>query len=108
MQFFNDFMVAVWHLLEESSLYILLGLLVAGLLKVFLSPNYVATHLGKGKIKSVFKAALLGIPIPLCSCGVLPAAAQLKRQGEQWRHHGLSDFYPGVGRGFDRCLLGFA
>lgn len=81
MQFLIDFISAGWHLLEESSLYILLGLLVAGLLKIFLSPNYVATHLGRGKIKSVFKAALLGVPIPLCSCGVLPAAAELKRQG---------------------------
>ncbi|WP_321283808.1 SO_0444 family Cu/Zn efflux transporter [uncultured Vibrio sp.] len=81
MQYLIDFLAAGWHLLEESSLYILLGLLVAGLLKVFLSPDYVATHLGKGRIKSVFKAALLGVPIPLCSCGVLPAAAQLKRQG---------------------------
>ncbi|MGD9950465.1 MAG: SO_0444 family Cu/Zn efflux transporter [Desulfobulbus sp.] len=81
MQYLVDIITAVWHLLEESSLYILLGLFVAGLLKVFLSPDYVATHLGKGKVKSVFKAALLGVPIPLCSCGVLPAAAQLKRQG---------------------------
>jgi hypothetical protein len=81
MQYVFDFASACWLLLEESSLYILLGLLVAGLLKVYLSPDYVVRHLGKGKIKSVFKAALLGIPIPLCSCGVLPAAAQLKRQG---------------------------
>lgn len=73
--------LAAWKLLEQSALYILLGLLVGGLLKIFLSPDYVAKHLGKGKISSVFKAALLGVPIPLCSCGVLPAAAQLKRQG---------------------------
>ncbi|MDD2463654.1 MAG: SO_0444 family Cu/Zn efflux transporter [Desulfobulbus sp.] len=81
MQYPIVFLSAVWHLLEESSFYILLGLLVAGLLKVFLSPDFVSAHLGKGRIKSVFKAALLGVPIPLCSCGVLPAAAQLKRQG---------------------------
>ncbi|WP_448874628.1 SO_0444 family Cu/Zn efflux transporter [Desulfobulbus propionicus] len=81
MRYFVDVMVAGWHLLEESSLYVLFGLLVAGLLKVFLSPDYVAAHLGRGRVTSVFKAALLGIPIPLCSCGVLPAAAQLKRQG---------------------------
>jgi uncharacterized membrane protein YraQ (UPF0718 family) len=56
-------------------------MLVGGLLKVFLSPSFVADHLGKGKFGSVIKAALFGIPIPLCSCGVLPAAASLKRQG---------------------------
>jgi hypothetical protein len=72
---------ASWLLLNQSALYILFGLLIGGLLKTFLSPDYVAAHLGKGRFSSVFKAALLGIPIPLCSCGVLPAAASLKKQG---------------------------
>lgn len=67
--------------MNQASLYILFGLLTGGLLKVFLSPAYVAAHLGTGRYRSVFKAALLGIPIPLCSCGVLPAAASLKKQG---------------------------
>jgi uncharacterized membrane protein YraQ (UPF0718 family) len=70
-----------WHLLLEASVYILFGMLVGGLLKVFLSPSFVADHLGRGKFSSVIKAALFGIPIPLCSCGVLPAAASLKKQG---------------------------
>ena len=70
-----------WHLLLEASVYILFGMIVGGLLKVFLSPSFVADHLGKGKFSSVIKAALFGIPIPLCSCGVLPAAASLKKQG---------------------------
>ena len=54
MQYLVDFFAAGWHILEESSLYILLGLLVAGLLKVFLSPDFVAAHLGQGRVKSVF------------------------------------------------------
>ncbi|RJX26027.1 MAG: permease [Desulfurivibrio sp.] len=70
-----------WHMLLDSSVYVLFGLLVGGMLKMFLSPSYVAHHLGKGRFRSVFKAALFGIPIPLCSCGVLPAAASLKKQG---------------------------
>ena len=81
MHFLHDILHAAWTLLEESSLYILLGLAIGGLLKVFLSPDFVAAHLGRGRFASVFKAALLGVPIPLCSCGVLPAAVQLKRQG---------------------------
>lgn len=72
---------ASWNLFLEAAPYILFGLLVGGLLKVFLSPSYVAKHLGSGRFSSVIKAALLGIPIPLCSCGVLPAAASLKKQG---------------------------
>jgi uncharacterized membrane protein YraQ (UPF0718 family) len=80
-----DFIVSVlqeaWHLLLDSSIYIIFGLLISGLLRVFLSPASVAQHLGQGRFKSVFKASLLGIPIPLCSCGVLPAAVSLKKQG---------------------------
>lgn len=70
-----------WSLFCEASIYVLFGILVAGMLYIFLNPGTVARHLGQGRFRSVFKASLLGIPIPLCSCGVLPAAASLKRQG---------------------------
>jgi uncharacterized protein len=79
--FLSEVFHASWDLLQQSSFYILFGLLVGGVLKLYLSPAYVAAHLGTGRFSSVFKAALLGIPIPLCSCGVLPAAATLKKQG---------------------------
>ncbi len=81
MNFILSVIQEAWHLLLESSVYILFGLLVAGLLRVFLNPSSVAQHFGQGRFSSVFKAALLGIPIPLCSCGVLPAAVSLKKQG---------------------------
>ncbi len=84
MSAFN-FMAAVlyesWQLFLQSAPYMLFGLLIGGLLKVFLSADYVAKHLGRGRFSSVVKASVLGIPIPLCSCGVLPAAASLKKQG---------------------------
>lgn len=81
MHTLHEIVSAAWMLLEQSSLYILLGLVIGGMLKVFLSPDYVARHLGSGSIRSVFKATMLGIPLPLCSCGVLPAAAELRKQG---------------------------
>ncbi len=81
MNFITETLLESWHLLLESSVYILFGILVGGLLKIFLNPATVANHLGKGRFAPVFKAAILGIPIPLCSCGVLPAAATLKKQG---------------------------
>ncbi len=81
LPYFYAVATASWQMLLDSSIYILFGLLVGGWLKVFLSPEYVASQLGKGRFKPVFKAALFGIPIPLCSCGVLPAAAALKKQG---------------------------
>jgi uncharacterized protein len=81
MNFIMTVFAEAWYFFLESSVYILFGLLISGLLKVFLNPGTVSKHLGKGRYGSVFKAALLGIPIPLCSCGVLPAAATLKKQG---------------------------
>ena len=76
-----NILIQSWHILLESSAFIMLGLIVSGLLRVFLNPGAVSRHLGQGRFKSVFKASLMGVPIPLCSCGVLPAAAALKKQG---------------------------
>jgi hypothetical protein len=72
---------ASWALLLDSSPFMLLGFFVAGLLKAFMPDDFVASHLGGNGIKSIFKASAIGIPIPLCSCGVLPAAAGLRKQG---------------------------
>jgi len=74
-------LAASWEVFQEASAYIIFGLLVGGLLKVFITPSWVASHLGRGRFLSVLKAAVFGVPIPLCSCGVLPAAASLKKQG---------------------------
>lgn len=79
--FFSAVGAASWDLLLDASIYILFGILVGGVLKTCLSTEYVVRHLGQGRYRSVLKAALFGIPIPLCSCGVLPAAASLKKQG---------------------------
>ncbi len=81
VNFIAHVLLAAWNLLLDSSVYIIFGLLVSGILRVFLSPNTVARHLSNGPVKSVLKSALLGIPIPLCSCGVLPAAVSLRKQG---------------------------
>jgi len=81
MSLILDIIRESWLLLQEASVYVLFGIVVSGLLRIFISPGAVARHLGRGRFMSVFKAALLGIPIPLCSCGVLPAAASLKKQG---------------------------
>lgn len=72
---------ASWQVFYESAFYMLFGFFVAGVLYVFIKPEIIARYLGRGKLRPVFLAALGGIPIPLCSCGVLPAAAGLKRQG---------------------------
>lgn len=54
-----------WHILLDSSVYILFGILIAGILKVFLNPGMISNHLGRGRYASVIKAALFGVPLPL-------------------------------------------
>jgi len=70
-----------WKFLAQSAIFMLCGFGVAGLLKAYLPDDFVARHLGKGRILGVVKASALGMPLPLCSCGVVPAAAALRRQG---------------------------
>ena len=65
MNFTINVLTASWDLLIDSSVYIIFGLIVAGLLRIFLNPASVAKHLGQGRFISVLKASLLGIPIPL-------------------------------------------
>lgn len=65
MEFIFNVLSESWHLLLDASVYILFGLLISGLLRVFLNPNSVIKHLGRGRFSSVFKAAFFGIPIPL-------------------------------------------
>ncbi|MFO7890496.1 MAG: permease [bacterium] len=61
--------------------YLLLGMLIAGILHVFLGPAFISRHLGGTGLSSIFKATLFGIPLPVCSCGVIPVAASLKKEG---------------------------
>jgi len=70
-----------WQILQESAIFILFGFFMAGLLKAFISDEFIGKHLGRNSFITVVKASLLGIPLPLCSCGVIPAAAGLKKQG---------------------------
>lgn len=74
-------LVESWKLLNEAAPYVLLGFFAAGVLKAFVSEEFVADHLGRSTFGSVVKASLFGIPLPLCSCGVIPAAAGLRKHG---------------------------
>jgi uncharacterized membrane protein YraQ (UPF0718 family)/copper chaperone CopZ len=59
--------------------YLLIGLFFAGILHVFVKNDLIIRHLGGNSFLSVFKAAIFGIPLPLCSCGVLPVAMSLRK-----------------------------
>lgn len=69
------------NLLGEMAPYLLLGFLVAGILHAFVPRRLYARHLAGDGFRPVLLAALFGIPLPLCSCGVIPTAMSMRRQG---------------------------
>ncbi len=76
-----EVLLVLWDTLEEMSPYILLGFLVAGVLSIFIPTSFVETHLGGRGTKPILKSSLFGVPLPLCSCGVIPVAASIRRHG---------------------------
>lgn len=76
-----EYLYAFTDLLNEMSPYLLLGFFVAGLLHVYVPQNVYANYLSGNDLRSVCYAALFGIPLPLCSCGVIPTAMSLRREG---------------------------
>lgn len=71
----------ILHLINEMSPYLLLGFLLAGLMHAFIPGTYFQKYLSKRSWSSVVNAALFGIPLPLCSCGVIPTAMSLRKEG---------------------------
>ncbi len=74
-------MYEIFALVNKMSPYILLGFLLAGLMHAFLPSGIYRRFLGGNSFRAVFNAALLGVPLPLCSCGVIPTAMSLRREG---------------------------
>lgn len=69
----------IYTVFMDMAPYFFFGLTVAGILHVFMKKEFIARHLQKDNVFSVIKAALLGVPLPLCSCGVVPAALSLRK-----------------------------
>lgn len=70
----------IYNTYVDIAPYLFIGLLFAGLLHIVFKKDFVAKHLGKGNFLAVVKASVLGVPLPLCSCGVIPTALYLRRQ----------------------------
>jgi len=81
MEFFSLFIEALIDLSNAMAPYILFGLLFAGVLHEVVPETLVTKHLGRENIFSVIKATLFGIPLPVCSCGVIPLATSIKKSG---------------------------
>jgi HflK protein len=81
VSFLFEVLRATWEILEEASVFLLFGFLLAGMLGILVPGRLLTRLVGTGKIKSVLWGSIVGAPIPLCSCGVLPTALGLRKQG---------------------------
>ena len=81
MNIFIELLNNFLNLANAMSIYILFGLLIAGFLKELLPKDFIIKHLGKNNLSSVIKATILGIPMPVCSCSVIPLAKSLNKEG---------------------------
>jgi len=81
VEYLIPFLHALIDLSNAMAPYILFGLFFAGILHELVPDTLVSKHLGKDSIGSVIKATLFGIPLPVCSCGVIPLATSIKKSG---------------------------
>ncbi len=81
IQLLEEYIQSLWNLTVEMSPYLLIGFLIAGLLHVFMPKDKITRYLGKNDIRSTINAALIGIPLPLCSCGVIPTGISFFKNG---------------------------
>ena len=81
MNLLYKFLENFFLLASAMSFYILLGLIIAGILKQIIPSDFVSKHLGKSSLGSVIKATIFGIPLPVCSCSVVPLAKSLQKEG---------------------------
>ena len=81
MKYIESYISELVGLTIEMAPWLILGFLIAGVLHVFFPDGEINRLLGRSNVKSVIKAALLGIPLPLCSCGVIPTGISIYKNG---------------------------
>lgn len=81
VDFAKSIVIDFWQTVAEMSPYLLFGFFAAGLLSAFISQSVVERHLGGKGLWPLLKASLFGVPLPLCSCGVIPVTMSLRKHG---------------------------
>lgn len=81
LTFLGSFFYEFWIVVRESAVWLLIGFLIAGIIHKYISINFVKKHLSQKKTLSIFKSTLLGIPLPLCSCSIIPVSKSLHQSG---------------------------
>ena len=79
----SGILLASWEIFVEAAPYLIFGFGIAGLLNIIVPDQKIVDYLGTsaGKVRSVINASLAGLPLPLCSCGVIPAAMSIRKRG---------------------------
>jgi uncharacterized membrane protein YraQ (UPF0718 family) len=70
-----------WNMINESALFLFFGFMLAGIIRALVTPVVLTRLFGKGRFTQIVTASIVGVPLPLCSCSVLPVAAQLHKTG---------------------------
>lgn len=79
--FLDSWITHTWNMIYESALLLLFGFVLAGIIRALITPTTLYSLFGRGRFTQIFTASVIGVPLPLCSCSVLPVAAQLRRSG---------------------------
>lgn len=74
-------MIETVYFFNEIAIYLVFGFLVAGILHILFPDSFITKHFGKSNKYSVLKASLFGIPLPICSCGIIPVSTSMKKKG---------------------------
>lgn len=81
MEILISFFTTFWTLSISIGAYVFLGLIFVGIVHLYVSEEWIKKHLGQGSHYDAIKGAIYGIPLPLCSCGVIPLATSLRKKG---------------------------
>ncbi|MFA5480380.1 MAG: SO_0444 family Cu/Zn efflux transporter [Candidatus Muiribacteriota bacterium] len=81
IEIIKNFLIEIWHILGEMSFSLIIGFIIAGILSEVIKADFIKKNLGKSTYWNIFKASLFGIPLPVCSCGIIPLASTLKKSG---------------------------
>jgi uncharacterized membrane protein YraQ (UPF0718 family)/copper chaperone CopZ len=81
MSYINNFGSELLFILTEMAPYLMIGFIFAGLLHLLFPKKKVRKYMGQNNFRSILNAALLGVPLPLCSCGVIPTGISFYKHG---------------------------
>lgn len=107
MRWLTEILGNIWTMAVEAGPWLLVGFTAAAVVRALVPTRIVASWLGRSGVGGVLRASVVGIPLPLCSCGVLPTAIGLRRQGAS-RPSTVSFLVSTPEIGFDSFLLSYA